>query len=254
MITTRRAFLAAAAFLAAGSRSLLAYATPATSAPQAAAPTGPYTLPPLPYRPTAIEPAIDAETMTIHHDRHHRAYVDNLNRAVAGLEVPADVERLIADLSKIPADRRQAVRDNGGGHANHTLFWTILTTPGEGGEPGGALAAAIERDLGGLDSLRAALSRAGLTRFGSGWSWLVVDDAGRLVVTSTPNQDSPLMRGGIVEVEGTPILGLDVWEHAYYLKYQNRRGDYLAAIWPALDWAEIGRRYDAAIAARTNGR
>ncbi len=249
MITTRRAFLAAAAFLAAGSRSLLAHAAPAP-AEQAAAATGPYALPPLPYAATAIEPAIDAQTMSIHHGRHHKGYVDNLNRAVAGLEVPAEVDLLIADLSKVPADRRMAVRNNGGGHANHTLFWSILTTPGKGGEPSGALAKAIERDLGGVEAMRQALTRAGATRFGSGWAWLVVTDDGSLAVTSTPNQDSPLMRGGIVEVEGTPILGIDVWEHAYYLKYQNRRGDYLAAIWPALDWNEIGRRYEAAAAAR----
>jgi Fe-Mn family superoxide dismutase len=162
------------------------------------------------------------------------------------LEVPAEFEVMIADLDALPESVRTAVRNNGGGHANHSLFWTILAEPGKGGAPSAELAAAIETNFGGMDGLKSALAKAGATRFGSGWAWLVVDGDGDLVVTSTPNQDSPLMGEAYVDVAGTPILGIDVWEHAYYLKYQNRRGDYLAAIWEIMNWPEISRRYAAA--------
>ncbi len=207
---------------------------------------GPYTLPPLPYANNALDPAIDPATMEIHHDRHHAGYVANLNKAVAGLEVPSEVEVLIAGLDELPESVRGAVRNNGGGHANHSLFWTILAPPGTGGSASPELAAAIKETFGGMDGLKAALSKAGATRFGSGWAWLVVDRDGNLAVTSTPNQDSPLMGEKYVDLAGTPIIGIDVWEHAYYLKYQNRRGDYLAAIWSLMNWPEISRRYAAA--------
>ncbi|MFZ9691744.1 MAG: superoxide dismutase [Phycisphaerales bacterium] len=230
-------FVASALFAAAG---LVA------AAPQAQPASGPYTLPALPYKASALNPNIDPATMEIHHGKHHAGYVNNLNKAVAGLEVPVDVDVLIANLDALPESVRPAVRNNGGGHANHSLFWTILAEPGKGGAPSDELAAAIDTTFGGMDGLKSALSKAGATRFGSGWAWLVVDGDGDLVVTSTPNQDSPLMGEAYVDVAGTPILGIDVWEHAYYLKYQNRRGDYLAAVWEIMNWPEISRRYAAA--------
>jgi Fe-Mn family superoxide dismutase len=200
-----------------------------------------YTLPPLPYGFGALEPHIDARTMEIHHGKHHQAYITNANNALKDhpdlLAMP--VEELIAHLDKVPESIRTVVRNNAGGHANHSLFWTIMK-PGGGGEPGGALGEAITRDLGGFASFKDAFSKAGATRFGSGWAWLVVKD-GKLAVTSTPNQDSPLMDGS-----GVPILGLDVWEHAYYLHYQNRRPDYIAAWWNVVNWDEVARRYAAA--------
>ena len=195
-------------------------------------------LPPLPYRYESLEPHIDTQTMQIHHDKHHAAYVNNLNAAIAGnaaLEAMS-AEDLIKNLSAVPEDKRTAVRNNGGGHVNHTFFWEILGA--NGGAPSGALATAIERDLGGLDALREAVNKAGAGRFGSGWAWVVTDASGKLSVTSTPNQDTPLMDGS-----GTPILGVDVWEHAYYLKYQNRRPDYLAAIWNVISWNAVADRY-----------
>ena len=199
----------------------------------------PYELPPLPYDYDALEPTIDAQTMRIHHGKHHQAYVDNLNKAVEGTELDGiPVEDAIRQLDKLPEDRRTAARNNGGGHANHSLFWTIMK-PGGGGEPSGALAAAIEETFGDVDALKAQVNDAGVKRFGSGWTWLVVA-GGALSVTSTPNQDNPLMDGA------TPILGIDVWEHAYYLHYQNRRPDYLAAWWDVVNWDEVARRYDAA--------
>ena len=199
-----------------------------------------YTLPDLPYAFDALEPHIDARTMEIHHGKHHNAYITNVNAALEGHpELAAKgVEDLIADLDAVPESIRTAVRNNGGGHANHSLFWTVLG-PG-GGTPGGDLAAAIDRDLGGFDAFKEKFSTAGATRFGSGWAWLVVKD-GKLDVLSTPNQDSPLMTG-----DGTPILGLDVWEHAYYLNYQNRRPDYIAAFWNVVNWDEVARRCAAA--------
>ncbi len=199
-----------------------------------------FTLPPLPYAFDALEPNIDAQTMEIHHDRHHNTYVTNLNNAIAGdaaLEAMSALD-LIQNLDKVPEDKRMAVRNNGGGHVNHTMFWEIMGP--NGGAPEGALAAAIDRDLGGLDAMKDAVNKAGAGRFGSGWAWVVVKD-GKLAVTSTPNQDNPLMDGS-----GTPILGVDVWEHAYYLKYQNKRPDYLAAWWNTVNWAAVAERYAAA--------
>ena len=198
-----------------------------------------HTLPPLPYANDALEPHIDAMTMEIHHDRHHNTYVTNLNNAVAGTEfenVPA--EEIITKLDSLPESIRTAVRNNGGGHVNHTFFWEILA-PAGGAGPSGALAAAIDA-FGGLDALKDAVNKAGAGRFGSGWAWVVVKD-GKLAVTSTPNQDNPTMDGS-----GTPILGVDVWEHAYYLKYQNKRPDYLSAFWNVVNWAKVGEHFDAA--------
>ncbi|SHI18636.1 superoxide dismutase [Pollutimonas bauzanensis] len=200
-----------------------------------------YTLPPLPYAYDALEPHIDALTMEIHYSKHHQAYVNNLNAALegAGLTEDVPVETLIARLDTLPEALRGAVRNNGGGHANHSLFWTVMSPQG-GGEPGGALAAAIEADLGGIAAFREAFTKAALTRFGSGWAWLSLGPQGKLVVESTGNQDSPLMTGNV------PVLGLDVWEHAYYLKYQNRRPEYIGAFYNVIDWAEVARRYEAA--------
>jgi len=199
----------------------------------------PYELPPLPYDYNALEPTIDEQTMRIHHDKHHQAYVDNLNKAVEGTDLDGQpIEVLVQQLDRLPEDRRTAARNNGGGHANHSLFWQIMKPKG-GGDPSGDLESAIEDGFGDPDQLKAQLNDAGVKRFGSGWTWLVVD-GGELAVVSTPNQDSPLMEGK------TPILGIDVWEHAYYLKYQNRRPDYLASWWDVVDWDEVGRRYDAA--------
>ncbi len=198
-----------------------------------------HSLPALPYDFGALEPHIDAQTMQIHHGKHHQAYVDNLNKALAGTDSEGkSLEDLMADISKYPA----AVRNNGGGHFNHSLFWTILSP--DGGQPSGDLAKAINETFGSLDALKEKVNNAGATRFGSGWAWLIVKD-GKLEVTSTPNQDNPLM--DVAEVKGTPILGIDVWEHAYYLKYQNKRPDYLAAVWSVINWEEVGKRYQAAL-------
>lgn len=196
-------------------------------------------LPDLKYAFDALEPHIDAMTMEIHHDKHHNAYVTNLNKAIEGTDAEnLSLEELMANISKHPA----AVRNNGGGHYNHTLFWEILG-PG-GGAPSGKLGDAINDTFGSLDSLKEQMNNAGATRFGSGWAWLIVQD-GKLAVCSTPNQDNPLM--DIAEVKGTPILGIDVWEHAYYLKYQNKRPDYLSAIWNVINWEEVAKRYEAAL-------
>ncbi len=198
-----------------------------------------YTLPELPYSYDALEPHIDARTMEIHHSKHHAGYVAKVNAAIAGSELESlTVEELISDLGKVPDDKRMAVRNNGGGHANHSLFWTILSGSG-GGKPDGALAAAIDSAFGSFDEFHKQFSNAAATRFGSGWAWLVVDN-GSLSVESTANQDSPLMEGR------TPILGLDVWEHAYYLNYQNRRPDYVSAFFNIIDWSEVARRMAAA--------
>lgn len=198
-------------------------------------------LPPLPYPNNALEPHIDEMTMMIHHDRHHNTYVTNLN---AALEGHADlqnktIEELISNLDALPEAIRTAVRNNGGGHANHTLFWETIG-PNAGGEPTGALAAAIDSELGGFAKFKEDFTKAATTRFGSGWAWLSVNKDGKLVVSSTANQDNPIMEGL------TPILGLDVWEHAYYLKYQNKRPDYIGAFWNVVNWAEVGKRYEAA--------
>jgi len=199
-----------------------------------------YSLPPLPYSFDALEPHIDATTMEIHHDRHHKGYVDNLNKAIAGTDAEGKtLEELMANISAYPT----AVRNNGGGHFNHSLFWSVLA-PNAGGQPSGNLAQAINEAFGSLDALKEKMNTAGATRFGSGWAWLCVSD-GKLAVCSTPNQDNPLM--DVAECNGTPILGIDVWEHAYYLKYQNKRPDYLSAIWNVINWNEVERRYKAAL-------
>lgn len=198
-----------------------------------------YTLPDLPYAHDALEPHIDARTMEIHHGKHHQTYIDKVNAAIKGTEFESKpVEELVANLSSLPENIRGPVRNNGGGHANHSFFWTILS-PNGGGAPSGDLAAAIDSTFGSFDKFKEAFANAGATRFGSGWAWLVVKN-GKLEVTSTPNQDSPLTDGA------TPILGLDVWEHAYYLKYQNKRPDYIAAFWNVVNWDEVARRYAAA--------
>ncbi len=199
-----------------------------------------HTLPALPYAFDALEPHIDAQTMQIHHDKHHQAYVDNLNKALAGTDGETKtLEELMANISAYPA----AVRNNGGGHYNHSLFWDILGN--NGSQPTGDLAAAIDEAFGSLDALKEKMSTAGATRFGSGWAWLLVNAGGKLEVSSTPNQDNPLM--DVAEVKGTPILGIDVWEHAYYLKYQNKRPDYLKAIFNVVNWDAVNARYKAAL-------
>ncbi|MGB1675030.1 MAG: superoxide dismutase [Miltoncostaeaceae bacterium] len=200
----------------------------------------PFELPPLPYAFNALEPHIDATTMEIHHDRHHKAYVDNANAALAGTAWEnSSVEDVLTSLDQIPEDIRMAVRNNAGGHYNHSLFWEIMGPDG-GGAPGGALGAAIDSTFGSLDDLRATVNDAGVKRFGSGWTWLVVS-GGTLEVMSTPNQDTPLSEGK------APILGIDVWEHAYYLEYQNKRPVYLEAWWNVVNWDAVAARYEAAV-------
>ena len=214
-------------------------------APMLAVAETPFSLPPLPYSADALEPWIDTETMNIHHGRHHKAYVDNLNAQVANFPQLAgmSLEDMQASISKFNV----AVRNNGGGHYNHSLFWQVMAPAGKGGEPSTALAAAIERRFGSIDAMKAEMNRAAAGQFGSGWAWLIVGSDGELAVTATANQDNPLM--DVVPVRGTPILGVDVWEHAYYLKYQNRRGAYLDAWWSVVNWQEVSRRYEVAIAA-----
>ena len=200
-----------------------------------------YTLPDLPYAFDALEPHIDAKTMEIHHGKHHNTYITKLNDAIEGTDFGnMGIDELVAKLDSVPEKIRGAVRNNGGGHANHSLFWTIMSPDG-GGDPQGKLADAIKNELGGFDKFKDAFTQAALTRFGSGWAWLSVNSRGSLVVESTPNQDSPLSAGH------TPILGIDVWEHAYYLNYQNRRPDYISAFFNVINWPEVGRRYEAAI-------
>ena len=199
----------------------------------------PFELPKLPYAYNALEPHIDAQTMEIHHSKHHQAYVTNLNAAIAGSDTEKlSIEEICKNISKYP----MAVRNNGGGHYNHSLFWQIMA-PNAGGNPTGDLAKAIETDLGGFDKFKADFIAAGATRFGSGWAWLCVKD-GKLCVCSTPNQDNPLM--DIVDCKGTPILGMDVWEHAYYLHYQNRRPDYMTAFFNVINWTKVSELYAAA--------
>jgi Fe-Mn family superoxide dismutase len=197
-----------------------------------------FELPALPYAHDALEPHIDTTTMQIHHGKHHSAYVTNLNAALEGSDAPS-LEEIMANISKYPV----AVRNNGGGHYNHSLFWNIMA-PNAGGAPTGELAAAIDAAFGSFDNFKAEFAKAGATRFGSGWAWLLVKSDGSLAVSSTPNQDNPLM--DIAEVKGTPILGMDVWEHAYYLHYQNRRPDYISAFWNVINWAEVATRFAAA--------
>ncbi|HVU85289.1 MAG TPA: superoxide dismutase [Puia sp.] len=199
-----------------------------------------FTLPALPFAAAALEPHIDAQTMQIHHDKHHQAYVDNLNKAIAGTP---NENKSLEDLLKIAGTLSPAIRNNGGGHWNHSFFWEILA-PGAGGKPTGKLAESIDADFGSFDAFKEKFAQAGATRFGSGWAWLVEQD-GKLVVSSTPNQDNPLM--DVAEVKGTPILGVDVWEHAYYLKYQNRRAEYLSAFWNVVNWKEVSKKYEASL-------
>jgi len=196
-----------------------------------------YELPKMPYPYNALEPHIDARTMEIHHTKHHNAYVTNLNKAIEGTELGSQsIESLVANIDSVPEKIRTVVRNNGGGHANHSMFWTIMG-PAKGGEPVGTLAGAIKSELGGFDKFKEAFTAAAMGRFGSGWAWLSLDKNKKLLVESTPNQDSPLMHGHV------PLLGVDVWEHAYYLNYQNRRPDYLAAFWNVIDWAAVEARF-----------
>jgi len=211
---------------------------------RAQAPSGPHSLPPLPYPTNALEPHIDQRTMELHHGRHHQAYVNNLNAALKdhGEAAKLPLHELLAKLGELPESIRTAVRNNGGGHANHTMFWEVMG-PG-GGQPAGALKDAIDRDFGGLDKLQEQFNAAGLRVFGSGWVFVTVDAAGKLAIVTRPNQDTPLMEGGRV------LFGNDVWEHAYYLLYQNRRGDYLKAWWNVVNWQKVGERYAAAKAGK----
>ena len=206
----------------------------------------PYALPPLPYAYNALEPHFDAQTMEIHHTKHHQAYITNVNTALADTDVgDVPVEQLISDIGALPQQVQNVVRNNGGGHANHALFWTVLAP--DGGKPSGQLAQAIESDLGGYDNFKDAFTKAAQTRFGSGWAWLTVGKDGKLLVESSANQDNPLMGQFAGMSGGTPILGLDVWEHAYYLKYQNKRPDYIAAFFNIINWGEVERRYQEAL-------
>jgi len=232
--SSRRRLLFGAAALAATPHRVFAQAAAPT------APTGPFSLPPLGYGMEANEAAIDARTMQIHHDLHHAAYVNNLNAALKdhGQLAALPIEQLIAKLAELPDSIRMAVRNNGGGHANHSMFWMVMG--GKGGEPTGELAAAIDRDLGGLAAFRTAFERAGSTQFGSGWAFVTVTPEGKLGIVQKPNQDTPLMEGGRV------LLGNDVWEHAYYLRYQNRRAEYTKAWWGVVNWDVVAQRYAAA--------
>lgn len=218
--------------------------TTKTAPEKTAQATAPFTLPPLGYAPSALEPHIDAATMTLHHGKHHQAYVDNLNKAVAddpNLKSKS-VEEHLRDLKSVPESIREAVRNNAGGHANHTMFWELMK-PNGGGEPTGEIAAAIKQSFGSFNDFKTKFSEAGVKQFGSGWVWLVRGDAGKLSIFSTPNQDTPLMQEGAF-----PVLGNDVWEHSYYLKYQNKRPDYLAAWWNTVNWQEVNRRFGESVA------
>jgi len=205
-----------------------------------------YSLPALPYAYDALEPNIDTKTMEIHHTKHHQTYINNINGAIQGtVWEKFPVEELVAKVNQVPADLKHMVINNAGGHANHSLFWTVMSPHG-GGEPTGDIAKAIDQQLGGFDAFKEAFTKAAISRFGSGWAWLSVTPEGKIMVESSANQDSPLMHGH------TPILGLDVWEHAYYLKYQNRRPEYIAAFYDVVDWNEVNRRYHAALTAIKN--
>jgi len=204
-----------------------------------------FSLPALPYAYDALEPSIDARTMEIHHTKHHQAYINNVKAAIAGTDLESKtVEALIADMSAVAADKKTAVRNNGGGHANHSLFWTSMG-PGKGGNPSGELASAIDGAFGSFPTMKEQFAAAAATRFGSGWAWLYLD-GGKLKIGSTANQDSPLMGEAVAGIGGTPLLGLDVWEHAYYLHYQNRRPDYISAFWNVVDWDAVTARMKAA--------
>ena len=205
-----------------------------------------FTLPELPYAENALEPAFDAKTMNIHHSKHHAAYVAKLNAAIEGTEFETKtIEELCAGIHNLPEAIQGAVRNNGGGHFNHSLFWKSLAAPGSGGAPSGELAAAIDGTFDSMDGFKESFANAAATRFGSGWAWLCVKSDGELCICSSPNQDNPMMVG-ISECPGTPILGLDVWEHAYYLHYQNRRPEYISAFWDVVDWNAVSQRFAAA--------
>lgn len=235
---SRRDFItgALAATLVAGGSFAL---TPPNNNEEIANMHGPYELKPLGYAYNALEPVIDAETMEIHHSKHHQAYVDNLNKAIAGTEMD---KMPLLDLFKKASTLPAAVRNNGGGHYNHTFFWQLMTSPSKSGAPSAELLAAINAKFGSLDAMKTQLNQAALSRFGSGWGWLVKSDKG-LEITSTPNQDNPLM--DVADIKGTPLIGIDVWEHAYYLKYRNKRADYLNAWWQVVNWAEVSRLFQA---------
>lgn len=235
----RFSIIAACLALAGGN---LAFAPPIAAQSATTASTAAFELAPLPYSTDALEPVIDAQTMAIHHGKHHQAYVDNLNRAINSDAALADlsIEQLLARVETLP----NSIRNNAGGHWNHTLFWQIMASPGSGGQPSQDLAHAIDAQFGSLEEFKAAFKSAGLAQFGSGWAWLIVKPDGTLAITTTANQDNPLMAGA--KQPGTPILGNDVWEHAYYLRYQNRRGDYLDAWWQVVNWAEVSRRFAVA--------
>ncbi len=204
----------------------------------------PFTLPELPYAENALEPSIDAQTMNIHRTKHHKAYVDNLNKALEGQSAWANksIEEICAGITQVPESIRGAVRNNGGGHYNHSLFWTIMCPKGTGGAPSAELKSAIEKAFGSMDAFKTQFADAGMKRFGSGWAWLIKKDDRSVAIVSTPNQDNPLMKG-VVDITGTPLLGIDVWEHAYYLHYQNRRADYLAAWWDIVNWNQVNARF-----------
>ncbi|MBL9120687.1 MAG: superoxide dismutase [Phycisphaerae bacterium] len=254
----RRRFLLSTAALVAASGAISqaggqapggqAPAAPATGSGGAApAADGPFTLDPLPYPPEALEPFIDAETMKIHHGKHHAAYVKNLNAAMKDMSPLVSLRMVLKRIDQFPADRRTALRNNGGGHVNHTLFWNVLAPKGSGGEPSKELVTAIESDLGGMTKFQEAISAKAMGQFGSGWAWLIVTPERKLAITSTPNQDSPIMQG-VVEQVGTPIFGIDVWEHAYYLKYQNKRADYVKAVLELINWKTVSGLYAGAAA------
>jgi Fe-Mn family superoxide dismutase len=205
-----------------------------------------FELPPLPYAYDALTPSIDEETMHLHHDKHHAAYVNNLNTATEGTPfADMSIDELVRNLNMVPDDKRTAVRNNGGGHYNHSMFWEIMR-PGGGGAPQGQIAQAIDDAFGGFDALKTEFNKAGVGRFGSGWVWVIIGSDGKLAIVSTPNQDNPLM-SGIVETTGYPVFGNDVWEHAYYLKYQNRRPEYLDAWWNTVNWDAINQRYNSGL-------
>ncbi|MBB3949088.1 superoxide dismutase [Aureimonas jatrophae] len=229
----------------------LAPSMPAAAQQSAAQPTAqsqaeakaPFALPELGYAYGALDPVIDAQTMELHHSKHHQAYVNNLNKAVEGDSALSGLT--LEELVATAGQRSAAIRNNAGGHWNHSFFWRIMAPEGQRGEPSGELASAIESSFGSMDAFREAFNKAGADRFGSGWAWLIVDEGGKLAVTSTPNQDNPLM--DVAETKGTPVLGNDVWEHAYYLKYNNRRPDYLKAWWEAVNWTQVSQNYAAAL-------
>jgi Fe-Mn family superoxide dismutase len=240
----RRDFIAASIGLAAAAAAAgtAGAATVLQSAPNASKEKKmPFTLPELPYAENALEPVIDAKTMNIHRTKHHQAYVDNLNKAVDGTPwASMTIDEICRKVKEAPDAVKAAVRNNGGGHWNHSMFWKWMAPKGQGGAPSAALAAAIDKSFGSMDNFKTQFADAGMKRFGSGWAWLVRKADGSLVITSTPNQDNPLMEG-LVDVVGTPLFGVDVWEHAYYLNYQNRRADYLKAFWEVVNWNEISK-------------